>query len=139
MLRMICEEDPPKPSTRVSTLGEELTSIAKHRSVAPKHLRRLIRGDLDWIVMKALEKERGRRYESASGVAADIQRCLNSEPVVACPPTAAYRNTKVRASTSGFCRGGSGRLDHARGWDRRHNDGADSCRGGSNARQQSAG
>ena len=79
MQRMIREEDPPRPSVRLSTLGERLTVVAKHRSTDPKRLRQLIRGDLDWIVMKSLEKERGRRYESADSFAADVERFLSGQ------------------------------------------------------------
>jgi len=89
--RIICEEAPVKPSTRLSTLEEKLTDVAEHRKVAPDVLRKLIRGDLDWIVMKALEKERTRRYETANELAADIERHLGDEPVSAGPPSAGYR------------------------------------------------
>jgi WD40 repeat protein/serine/threonine protein kinase/tetratricopeptide (TPR) repeat protein len=93
--RMIREEDPPSPSTRLSsTAGETQTAIAAHRRVDPRGLSRLVRGDLDWIVMKALEKDRSRRYETANGFAADIVRFLSDEPVEACPPSAAYRFRK---------------------------------------------
>jgi len=94
--RIIREDEPARPSTRVSTLLEaELIEIAKHRhSDAPK-LIHLLRGDLDWIVMKALEKDRARRYDTATGLAADIQRHLDNEPVVARPPSAVYRLRKL--------------------------------------------
>ncbi|MGE5194014.1 MAG: protein kinase domain-containing protein, partial [Deltaproteobacteria bacterium] len=93
--RMIREEDPPSPSTRLSsTAGEAQTAVAAHRRVDPKGLSRLVRGDLDWIVMKALEKDRSRRYETANGFAADIVRYLSDEPVEACPPSTAYRFRK---------------------------------------------
>jgi serine/threonine protein kinase/WD40 repeat protein len=92
--RMICEEEPTKPSAHLSTLGDELTIIARHRSTDPKHLCQLIRGDLDWIVMKALEKDRRRRYETANALAMDVQRNLHDEPVAARPPSAAYRLRK---------------------------------------------
>jgi serine/threonine protein kinase/Tfp pilus assembly protein PilF len=89
--RMIREEDPPSPSARLSsTAGETQTAVAAHRRVDPRGLSRLVRGDLDWIVMKALEKDRSRRYETANGFAADIGRYLSDEPVLACPPSAAY-------------------------------------------------
>ncbi|MCA9281198.1 MAG: serine/threonine protein kinase [Phycisphaeraceae bacterium] len=91
--RIIREETPHKPSTRVSTL-DTLPSIAAHRLTEPKKLGLIIRGDLDWIVMKALEKDRTRRYETANGFAADIQRYLDSKPVDAGPPSAAYRMRK---------------------------------------------
>src|SRR5262249_45965452 len=93
ILRVIREEDPPRPSTRLSTT-EELPTIAANRSLEPKKLSGLVRGELDWIVMKALEKDRNRRYESASAFAADVQRYLNDEPVLACPPSAWDRFTK---------------------------------------------
>ncbi|HEV3081855.1 MAG TPA: serine/threonine-protein kinase, partial [Gemmataceae bacterium] len=93
MLRIIREEEPPKPSSRLSTT-EELPSIAAHRKMEPAKLGRLVRGDLDWIVMKALEKDRARRYETANGFAMDVQRYLADEPVLACPPTARYRLRK---------------------------------------------
>jgi len=92
--RIIREEEPPKPSTRLSTLGGELTEIAEHRRTDPGGLARLVRGDLDWIAMKALEKNRTRRYESASELSADIARHLGDEPVIACPPSTAYRVQK---------------------------------------------
>src|SRR5207244_8364677 len=84
------------PSTRASTLaGEELTTTAKRRALEAPKLVNVLRGDLDWIVMKCLEKDRARRYETANGLATDIQRHLSSEPVVACPPSAAYRFQKL--------------------------------------------
>ncbi len=93
MLRMIREEDPPRPSTRLSTT-EQLPAIAANRGTEPKKLARLMRGDLDWVVMKALEKDRNRRYETANAFAADLQRHLRDEPVEACPPSALYRCRK---------------------------------------------
>ena len=93
MLRIVREEDPPKPSTRLSS-AETLPSIAASRSVEPGRLGRSLRGELDWIVMKALEKDRNRRYETANGFAMDVQRYLADEPVLACPPSAAYRVSK---------------------------------------------
>src|SRR5262245_2662318 len=94
ILRMIKEEEPPRPSTRLSDSGEALPAIAANRHTEPARLTRLVRGELDWIVMKCLEKDRNRRYEAASGVAADVQRYLNDEPVQACPPSAGYRLRK---------------------------------------------
>ena len=91
--RIIREDEPPKPSTRISS-AEAAPSIAAVRSTEPAKLTRLIRGELDWIVMKALEKDRSRRYESAGGFAKDVQRYLNDEQVLACPPSAAYRFRK---------------------------------------------
>jgi eukaryotic-like serine/threonine-protein kinase len=93
MLRMVREVDPPSPSTKVST-AEALPSIAASRGVEPTHLKRSLQGDLDWVVMKALEKDRTRRYETANGFAADILRHLAHEPVVAAPPSRAYRLRK---------------------------------------------
>jgi serine/threonine protein kinase len=85
--RVIREEEPPKPSTRISTLGQAATTVCANRKSEPKRLSRLFRGELDWIVMKALEKDRNRRYETASGFAMDVQRYLHDEPVEACPPS----------------------------------------------------
>ena len=94
--RTIREQEPVRPSTRLSTmLGADLTLIAKHRQSEPPKLIHSLRGDLDWIVMKALEKDRARRYETANGLAADIQRHLNDEPIVARPPSGAYRFQKL--------------------------------------------
>jgi eukaryotic-like serine/threonine-protein kinase len=92
--RIIREEEPPRPSARLSTLQEKLTAVAAQRRTEPRHLLRTVRGELDWIVMKALEKDRTRRYESAGAFAADVQRYLRDEPVEACPPSAAYRFRK---------------------------------------------
>src|SRR5438094_3135941 len=93
MLRVIREQEPSKPSTKLST-AEGLPTLAANRGTEPKRLTALIRGELDWIVMKALEKDRARRYETANGFAADVQRYLNDEPVQACPPSAWYRFRK---------------------------------------------
>jgi serine/threonine protein kinase/tetratricopeptide (TPR) repeat protein len=93
VLRIIREEEPPKPSTRLSTT-EELASIAANRGAEPRKLRGLVRGDLDWIVMKCLEKDRNRRYETANGLVRDIERYLRDEPVQACPPSVGYRFRK---------------------------------------------
>jgi WD40 repeat protein/serine/threonine protein kinase len=94
MRRVIREEEPPKPSTRISTLGQAATPISAQRKSDPKRLRQSLRGELDWIVMKALEKDRSRRYETANGLAADVRRYLADEPVRACPPSAWYRFRK---------------------------------------------
>jgi serine/threonine protein kinase len=94
MLRMIREEEPPKPSTRLSASGEQLASISAHRKTEPVKLTKLVRGELDWIVMKALEKDRGRRYETANGFARDVEHYLADEPVEACPPSAGYKLRK---------------------------------------------
>jgi serine/threonine protein kinase/Tol biopolymer transport system component len=88
--RIIREEEPPRPSTRVSTLGQAATTVSAQRRSDPKRLGQVLRGELDWVVMKALEKDRNRRYESASAFAADVQHYLDDEPVQACPPSRGY-------------------------------------------------
>ncbi|MGD9632715.1 MAG: protein kinase [Pirellulales bacterium] len=93
MLRIIREEEPPKPSTRLST-SDALPSIAANRGLEPVRLNRTVQGELDWIVMKSLEKDRNQRYETADGLAADIHRFLNDEAVQARPTTRAYRLRK---------------------------------------------
>jgi tetratricopeptide (TPR) repeat protein len=93
MRRLIREEEPPKPSQRLST-SDTLPSLAACRKTEPAKLSKLVQGDLDWITMKALEKDRTRRYETANGLARDIQRYLSDEPVEACPPSAVYRLRK---------------------------------------------
>ncbi|MEX2119829.1 MAG: protein kinase [Pirellulales bacterium] len=90
MLRIIREEEPPKPSRRLSDSTDSLPSISAQRQMEPEKLTRLVRGELDWIVMKSLEKDRNRRYETANGLAADVERYLSDEPVQACPPSASY-------------------------------------------------
>src|SRR5262249_45124020 len=90
MLRLIREEEPPKPSTRLSS-SDTLPAIAAARQTEPAKLAKLVRGELDWIVMKALEKDRTRRYETANGFAMDVQRYLAGEAVLAVPPSAGYR------------------------------------------------
>ena len=92
--RMIREVEPPKPSTRLHDSSASLASIAAQRGVEPRRLGVLVRGELDWIVMKALEKDRARRYETANGLAADVRRYLAGEAVVAAPPSASYRLRK---------------------------------------------
>src|SRR5438874_2477352 len=94
ILRMIKEEEPPKPSTRLSDSGAALASISAQRHMEPGKLSKLVRGELDWIVMKTLEKDRNRRYETANDFVADVQRYLNDETVQACPPSAGYRLRK---------------------------------------------
>jgi serine/threonine protein kinase/WD40 repeat protein len=93
MLRMIREQEPTRPSTKLST-AEGLPTLAANRGTEPAKLARLVRGEQDWIVMKALEKDRNRRYETANGFAMDVQRYLADEPVLACPPSAWYRLRK---------------------------------------------
>ncbi len=95
MHRVIRDIDPPKPSTRLGTLGERhLTTVAKSRSLEPSQLTRTVRGDLDWIVMKAIEKDRQRRYETCRDFIADIDRLLANQAVVARPPSTVYRVRK---------------------------------------------
>ncbi len=106
LLRHIKEVDPDKPSTRVSTLGKRVTQIATQRQMLPKGLSSAFRGDLDWIVLKAMEKERGRRYETAHALAQDLERHLRDEPVLAGPPSRAYRWRKyVRRHRLGVAAG----------------------------------
>ncbi len=107
MRRTIRETEPPRPSTRLSTLGgEELNTAAHRRGLEAPKLVSELRGDLDWVIMKALEKDRARRYETANGLAADIQRHLNNEPVVACPPNRLYQFRKmVRRNKLAFTAG----------------------------------
>jgi serine/threonine protein kinase len=93
--RIIMEQEPQKPSTRFSGLGDQTTAIAHLHGTAPQRLRGELRGDLDWITMKALEKDRDRRYETANGLAADLRRHLRQEPVTAGPPSASYRLGKL--------------------------------------------
>jgi serine/threonine protein kinase len=96
MRRTIREKEPPKPSTRLGTmLAVELTTTAKRRQTEAPKLIHVVRGDLDWIVMKCLEKERARRYGTANGLAADLQRHLNLEPVTARPPSRLYEFQKT--------------------------------------------
>jgi tetratricopeptide (TPR) repeat protein len=99
--RIIREEEPPKPSTRISTLGQAASTASANRRSDPRKLSQLCRGELDWIVMKALEKDRTRRYESASALAADVERYLKDEPVLACPPSAWYRFRKFARRNKG--------------------------------------
>ena len=93
--RIIREEDPPRPSTRLSSLGPTLTNVSAQRGTDPGKLPGLVRGELDWIVMRCLEKDRNRRYETASGLARDVQRFLEGDSVEACPPTLGYRLRKL--------------------------------------------
>jgi eukaryotic-like serine/threonine-protein kinase len=94
--RIIREEEPVTPSTRLETLdAAEQTTVAKHRQSDPPKLAHMIRGDLDWIVMRALEKDRARRYETANGLAMDVRRYLTNDPVVARPPSSLYRLHKL--------------------------------------------
>jgi WD40 repeat protein/serine/threonine protein kinase len=96
MRRTIREKEPVRPSTRLSTMLEvDLSSVARDRDAEPLRLVHLLRGDLDWIVMKCLEKDRTRRYETANGLALDVRRHLHNEPVLARPPSAFYRFQKM--------------------------------------------
>jgi non-specific serine/threonine protein kinase/serine/threonine-protein kinase len=92
--RIIREVDPPKPSTRISQSREAAGSVAADRQLPPDRLGTRIKGELDWIVMKAIDKDRDRRYETAEGFAADVRRFLAGEAVLAAPPSAAYRTRK---------------------------------------------
>jgi hypothetical protein len=101
--RMIREDEPPKPSTRIQSLGEKLPDVARRRQVDPAALARLLRGDLDWIVMKALEKDRRRRYDTPDALANDVRRHLSNEPVAAAAPSTAYTLRKfVRRHRAGI-------------------------------------
>jgi serine/threonine protein kinase/tetratricopeptide (TPR) repeat protein len=100
MLRIIREEEPPKPSTKLST-SNTLPAIAANRNIEPERISKQVRGELDWIVMKCLEKERGRRYETAAGLARDLEHYLADEPVQACPPSASYRFRKFTRRNKG--------------------------------------
>jgi len=94
--RMIREQEPPRPSARVATLkAEARTTLADRRRIDQRRVSDELRGELDWIVMKSLEKDRSRRYESASAFAADVQRYLDDEPVLACPPSNWYWLSKL--------------------------------------------
>ena len=99
--RIIREEEPPKPSAFVNTLGQTRTIAAARRRIDPEHFAQLLRGDLDWIVMKALEKDRTRRYETVNGLARDIERYLHDEPVEAHAPSAVYRFRKFARRNRG--------------------------------------
>jgi len=92
--RVIREVEPPKPSTRIREMKETLASVAAQRALEPRKLNSLVRGELDWIVMKAMEKDRTRRYETANGLAGDVLRHLANEPVTASPPGSIYRTRK---------------------------------------------
>ena len=102
--RIIREDEPPRPSARMSTLkAAALSTVADKRGADPRRLARQVRGELDWVVMKCLEKDRNRRYETASALAADVQRYLNDEQVQACPASAGYRFRKfVRRNKTGL-------------------------------------
>ena len=92
IIRIICEEDPPRPSTVLTT--RTVSGVAKRRNAHPERLAKLVRGELDWIVMRSLEKERQRRYQTVGSLADDLRRYIDGETVEACPPTLAYRTRK---------------------------------------------
>ena len=92
--RIIREEEPPRPSSRISTLGDSAVTVAENRHIDSRTLSQQLHGELDWIVMKALEKDRTRRYETAHGLGRDIERHLSDEPVLARPPSTRYRLVK---------------------------------------------
>jgi eukaryotic-like serine/threonine-protein kinase len=101
VLRVIREDEPPRPSTRLSESKDSLPSISAQRQTEPAKLTKLVRGDLDWIVMKALEKDRNRRYETANGFALDVERFLADEPVLA-SPSGSSRTSSPATITSGL-------------------------------------
>jgi serine/threonine protein kinase len=104
MMRMIKEVEPQKPSTRLHTLGASGSDTAQHRHAStPEQLGALLEGDLDWIVLKCLEKDRTRRYASANGLSEDVHRYLRDEPVAATPPSAMYRTRKFVKRNKGAC------------------------------------
>jgi len=111
VLRLIREEEPPRPSTRLSGSGEALARISAHRKTEPAQLARLVRGELDWIAMKSLEKDRGRRYDTASALARDVEHYLKDEPVEARLPSVSYllrkfvRRNKGRVIAAGMLAG----------------------------------
>ena len=105
--RIIREEEPPEAEHASCSTADGLPTLAANRGTEPAKLTRLVRGELDWIVMKALEKDRNRRYETANGFAMDVQRYLADEPVQACPPSAWLSAAEVRAAEQGRA-GGSG-------------------------------
>ena len=105
MQRVIAETEPPKPSTRMSTMQhEERTSVAKNRSIDASALGHAFKGDLDWIVMKSLEKDRTQRYETVNGLMSDVQRHLNNEPVSAAAPTFGYQLKKFYRRNQSYMR-----------------------------------
>lgn len=105
MAELIRESEPRRPSTKISTLGEAATTIAESRATEPSRLSRYLRSDLDWIVLRALEPERARRYPGAGQFAADLKRHLNHEPVEASPPSVTYRVRKFAARHRAFFAG----------------------------------
>ena len=111
MLRTIRETEPPKPSTRLSGSREADPTVSDARKTEPARLSKIVRGDLDWIVMTALEKDRTRRYDTANDLAADIQRFLSGDMVNACPPLHQLQVPKIRSTKSdGDCHHSFGRM-----------------------------
>ena len=108
MLRMIKEEEPPKPSTRLTESKESLASLAAQRRTEPARLTKAVRGELDWIVMKCLEKDRTRRYDTANSLARDVERYLHDEPVEACPPCGRLSAPQIRPQVPDAGDGGGG-------------------------------
>jgi probable HAF family extracellular repeat protein len=107
MRRIIREQEPQRPSLRLSSLGESLTTVSARRGSDPRRLNRAVRGELDWVAMKALEKDRRRRYETANDLAADVLRYLTNQPVEACPPSRWYHLQKfIRRHRSRFAAAG---------------------------------
>jgi WD40 repeat protein/serine/threonine protein kinase len=107
ILRLIREEEPPRLSTRLSESGDAITGISQQRQTDPKRLSLLLKGDLDWIAMKALEKSRTRRYDGAAALADDVERYLDDEPIIARPPSLGYRLQKsFRKHRAGFVTAG---------------------------------
>ena len=107
MQRMICEEESQRPSTRLSSLGDSASIQAGNRGLEVRRLVQLLGGDLDWVVMKALDKDRNRRYETASELALDLLRHLRDEPVLACPPSSIYQMRKFMRRNKGPMLGAS--------------------------------
>ena len=122
--RTLREDEPPRPSSRISSLGAASTGSATNRRADLRSLTRALEGDLDWITMKALEKDRVRRYETAHALALDVERHLNGEAVLAGPPSGLYRVKKLLQPTSGHFPLGRGRRPGSCGRDHRHVVGA---------------
>jgi non-specific serine/threonine protein kinase/serine/threonine-protein kinase len=99
--RIIRDEEPPRPSARLSTLSQTAATVSTQRQSDPRRLSQLLRGELDWVVMKCLEKDRNRRYETAGSLARDVARYLHDEPVQACPPSVTYRARKFARRNKG--------------------------------------
>lgn len=95
VLALIRDQEPPRPSTRLSDSGDAITGVSEQRKIEPSRLQQILRGELDWIVMRSLEKDRTRRYETASAFADDVKRYLNDDQVMARPPSLVYRMQKT--------------------------------------------